>query len=284
MTAKPKTKTAVKKRKAKKAAASPAQRLRVIGYVFLGFALLSAAAFAALFVDFKTLPTQLADAGREAVRSAGFRVEDVEVRGARRFSYEQITDIAKVDMAATVFGQNLAEMQENLEKQIWIESARVTRKLPNVLAIHVAEYEPFARWQLNGALQLVDTQGQPFMRISRSDWRQLPLIVGQGAPEAAGPLARALTDHPNLSRRLASATRIGNRRWDLAFRSGAVVKLPEDGILEKLSQLSRMQAENNLLDGAAMRIDMRMDQMLAISTSPGAAKRAPALSAQETAG
>lgn len=284
MTAKPKKKIAAKKRSAKKPAAKPARRLKLMGYAFIGFAALSAAAFAALFVDFKTLPTQIADAGRDAVRSAGFRVDEVDVRGARRFSHEQITSIASVDMAATMFGQDIAQMQERLETKTWIESARITRKLPNVLAIEISEYEPFARWQLNGALQLVDTQGAPFMAIKRDEWRQLPLIVGPGAPEAAGPLAEALLTHPGLARRLTSATRIGNRRWDLAFRSGAVVKLPEDGVFEKLGQLSAMQADNKLLDGPAMRIDMRMDQMLAISTTPNPKPRPASLTAQETAG
>lgn len=265
MTAKTKRKTPAKKNAAK----TPAQRLRVVGYVFVGVAILSAGAFAALFVDFKALPTQIAETATRAVKAVGFRVDEVDIRGAQRFTYDQIADIAQVDLAATVFGQDISMMQTRLEAQTWIESAHVMRKLPNVISIDVNEYQPFARWQLNGQLRLVDENGDPFLAIGRNEWRQLPLIVGPGAPDAAGPLASALAQYPTLSHRLASATRIGNRRWDLSFHSGALVRLPEDNIAKKLAQLSRMQAENKLLDGKAIRIDMRMDQMLAISTSPG---------------
>lgn len=284
MTAKPKRKAPIKKRKGAKQKPNSVHRLRIIGIVFAVFVVLSASGFAALFVDFKALPQNLVDAGRQSVRAVGFQVDEVVVRGARRFSYEQIKQIAQVDMAATLFGQDIAGMQQRLEAQTWIAAARVMRKLPNVLSIQVDEYEPFARWQLNGQMQLVDLSGTPFMLIQRSAWRQLPLIVGPGAPQAVGPLAAALDQHPALARRLASATRIGNRRWDLAFRSGAVVKLPEDGVAEKLTQLSRMQTQNQLLDGGALRIDMRMDQMLAISTNPKTMKESKPPSATQTAG
>lgn len=284
MTAKTKRKAPAKKRKAAKHKPNAKQRLRLLGIVFAVFAVLSAGGFAALFVDFETLPQQIADAGRASVRAIGFRVDEVDVRGARRFTYDQIKDIAKVDHEASVFGQDITAMQQRLEKQTWIESARIMRKLPNVLSIDVTEHEPFARWQLNGQMQLVDLNGKPFMLIQRTAWRQLPLIVGPGAPDAVGPLADALDQHPALARRLASATRIGNRRWDLAFRSGAIVKLPEDGVVEKLTQLSRMQAQNQLLDGGALRIDMRMDQMLAISTAPAQKPKGKTPQAIKTAG
>lgn len=284
MTAKTKRKAPSKSRKTAKKKPSPKQRMRLLGLVFAVFAVLSAGGFAALFVDFPALPQQMVDAGRASVRALGFRVDQVDVRGARRFTYDQIKQIANVDHDATVFGQDIAAMQQRLETQTWIESARIMRKLPNVLSIDVAEYEPFARWQLNGQMQLVDLNGKPFMLIQRTAWRQLPLIVGPGAPDAVGPLADALDQNPALARRLASATRIGNRRWDLAFRSGAIVKLPEDGVLEKLTQLSRMQAQNQLLDGGALRIDMRMDQMLAISTGPAPKPRTKKPEAMHTAG
>jgi cell division protein FtsQ len=284
MTTKTKRKAPSKKRKTAKKTPSPKQRLRILGIVFAVFAVLSAGGFAALFVDFAALPQQMADAGRASVRAIGFRVDEVDVRGARRFTYDQIKDIAKVDHEASVFGQDIAAMQQRLEKQTWIESARIMRKLPNVLSIDVTEHEPFARWQLNGQMQLVDLNGKPFMLIQRTAWRQLPLIVGPGAPDAVGPLADALDQHPALARRLASATRIGNRRWDLAFRSGAIVKLPEEGVMEKMTQLSRMQVQNQLLDGGALRIDMRMDQMLAISTAPAQKPKGKTPPTMQTAG
>ncbi|MEM9880704.1 MAG: FtsQ-type POTRA domain-containing protein [Pseudomonadota bacterium] len=265
-----KSKTGGKKARTKTAIAKPSlrERMRLFGFVFAGCLAATGAAFVWLFVDFSALPSQTLGAGQSALRSAGFTVKTLEVSGAKRVDEERIQELIKIDHSATIFGQDIAAMRDRLEAQTWVASARVTRKLPNTLRFDLTEHQPFARWQLNGKIRLVNKAGIPFIMVRLNQWRQLPLIVGPGAGEAVGTLAAALDEHPDIAKRLTSATRVGKRRWDLALRGGTLIKLPEDDIAHKLSQLSRMHTQNALLDGAPMRIDMRMEQMLAISAAP----------------
>lgn len=247
---------------------NPLRHVRVAGYVFVGAAVLSVALLTALFVDFRTLPGQMVDTGRAALRSAGLKVDHIDVRGANRFTYRQIAKLARVNEEATIFGQDLAAIQERLEKQTWIQSVRISRHLPDRLTIDVNERKARARWQQEGKFYLIGADGTPFMRINSNEWRDLPVVVGNGANRSAQGLYTALEDYPYLSSRLLSATWIGERRWDLLFEGGVLVRLPEEAMAEKLGQLSRMQMQNNIFASGPMRIDMRMDHMLAISTDP----------------
>jgi len=283
-TKKPKNK--LKKRKAKNVNQPlfSVQNLRRFGLVFAVFAVLTGAAFAWLFFDFAALPRQVADAGTAMVRGAGFKVETIELRGSGRFSEDQIRRIIDINHDATIFVQDVAQIRQNLEAQTWVAQARVVRKLPDTLSLDIIEHRPFARWQLNGEIRLVNDMGNAFMLVRPNEWREFPLIVGPGATDAVHELATALETYPEIARRLTSATRIGRRRWDLAFRSGALVKLPEDNVSEKLAQLSVMQRDNGLLDGPVMRIDMRMDHMLAISADRAAPTRERGSDAAEISG
>lgn len=264
-----KAKSAKTRKKATKTAAfNPMKHVRIAGYVFAGAAVVSVLALAALFVDFRALPGQTVDAARSAVRVAGFKVDHVDVRGARRFTYRQLATLAKIDDGATIFGQDLGEIRTRLEKQTWVKSARVSRHLPDRLLIDVSERQAFARWQRDGQFYLIDEEGAPFMKIRRDEWRSLPIVVGEGANVSVARLREALDAFPYLSSRLSSATWIGSRRWDLLFEGGVLVRLPEQALDEKLGQLSRMQMRDNIFASGPMRIDMRMDHMLAISTDP----------------
>ncbi|MEM9288413.1 MAG: cell division protein FtsQ/DivIB [Sphingomonadales bacterium] len=258
-----------RKSRAKKAAPkSQLNHVRLAGYVFVGAALASAAALAVLFVDFKTLPRDIATGTQALVKEAGFNAQTLQVYGAQRFTFRQVEQLAAIDTSATIFGQDLEAIQARLVAHPWVKEARVSRNLPGTLRIDLEERTAFARWQVAGKFHLIDDEGTPFLKIGRKEWRSLPLVVGDGANQSAGTLSAALTNYPYLADRLSSATWVGARRWDLLFQGGVLVRLPEEQTAEKLGQLSAMHARDNILDAGPMRIDMRMDHMLAISTDP----------------
>jgi cell division protein FtsQ len=63
---------------------------------------------------------------------------------------------------------------------------------------------------------------------------------------------------PTLKPQLASATWVGNRRWDLAFSSGEVVALPEgDAAATALLRFAKMDRSQGLLGRGIKRFDLR---------------------------
>jgi cell division protein FtsQ len=101
-----------------------------------------------------------------------------------------------------------------------------------------------------------------------AEFHQLPLVVGPGAPAAAATLIDALTDRPDLQRRIVAAVRVGERRWNLRLNNGADVMLPEGHEVLALDRLMQMQQEHALLDRPLAAIDMRLGDRLVVRPRP----------------
>ena len=115
---------------------------------------------------------------------------------------------------------------------------------------------------------LIDRNGQVVTNENLAEFRQLPLVVGPGAPGAAATLIDALTDRPALQKRVIAAVRIAERRWNLRLNNGADVMLPEGHEVQALDRLMQLQQEHALLDRPLAAIDMRLGDRLVVRPRP----------------
>jgi len=83
------------------------------------------------------------------------------------------------------------------------------------------------------------------------------LIKGKGAPAAAAALLKILRSRPVLADRVVSATRKGQRRWDLTFDNGAFLKLPERRPDVAWHRFAALNKTHELLAKGALGFDMR---------------------------
>ena len=128
----------------------------------------------------------------------------------------------------------------------------------------LTERRPFAIWQNQGKYVLIDREGHLVTDEEVAKFRDLPLIVGPGAPEAAQVLLDALTDRPALQTRVVAAMRISERRWNLRMKNGTDILLPEGHEVAALDRLLVLQQETALLDRPMQWIDMRLGDRLVL--------------------
>ena len=162
-----------------------------------------------------------------------------------------------------------------IEKLTWVAHATVERRLPGTIVVALTERRPFAIWQNQGKYTLIDREGQPVTDEEVARFRELPLIVGPGAPEAAQPLLDALTQRPAIQTRVVAAMRISERRWNLRMKNGTDILLPEGHEVEALDRLLILQQETALLDRPLQAIDMRLGDRLVLRPLGGAAGATP---------
>src|SRR3546814_8557642 len=84
-----------------------------------------------------------------------------------------------------------------------------------------------ALWQNQGVVHLVDANGVALQPVDAQNWPDLPLIVGPDANLQAKALLTLLDAAPALKAEMTDAVWIGGRRWDIRFRSGETLALPE---------------------------------------------------------
>jgi cell division protein FtsQ len=195
----------------------------------------------------------------ELTAKAGFEVKDIEVEGMRRVDqmkvYEMVLDYSNQPMLLV----DIEGIRNKLNSAGWIKDVRVSRRLPDKLVISVAERVPTAVWQRDEKFSLLDDEGKVLDSISSAEIGNLPVIKGDNANEQVEALADLLDHAQSLKGQVAGASWVGNRRWDLRFRSGETLALPEGEELaaQALVNFTRMDGVHRLLGRDLIHFDLR---------------------------
>jgi cell division protein FtsQ len=165
-------------------------------------------------------------------------------------------------------------IKKRVEQLEAVSDVKVHRFWPDQITIMANPRDPIALWQdESGAYRVIDQKGRTLAEADPQKYMHLPRIAGEDAASAAATLVTAMAGFPDLATRMESATRIGGRRWDVKFRSGGEVSLPEDPrLVEALNALNMMQARNRVLDLPVTRIDARQPERMALTPMAGTPK------------
>lgn len=195
-----------------------------------------------------------------AIGRAGFEVKRVEVTGIDRMERLTVYAIALDQHSMAMPLVDLDKVREQLLNYGWIKDARVSRRLPDTLVVDIVERKPAAIWQHNQKLSLIDKEGVILEPVKPDQPApELPLLIGKDANLEAVRLNNLMDQAPALKPTLASASWIGNRRWDLQFQSGEVLALPEGdrAAATALLRFARIDGVRRLLGRGFVRFDMR---------------------------
>jgi cell division protein FtsQ len=206
----------------------------------------------------------------DATGFTGLRVTDIRIEGRANTPEKLLRATLGVSVGDPILGFSVEQAERRIEKLSWVDHATVERRLPGTIVVQLQERRPFAIWQDEGKFVLIDRAGQVVTNENVADFRQLPLLVGPGAPDGAAALIDALNDHPGIAARVVAAVRIGERRWNLQMKSGMEVLLPEGHEAAALNRLSALEEQHKLLDRPLARIDLRLPTMLVLHPIPAA--------------
>lgn len=202
---------------------------------------------------------------------AGFGISEINITG------QSLTGEATI-LKALAIAPNISTLNFDADAALArieaipsIKSASIRKIYPGELSISVVEKVPMARWRIGDATYLVDEDGSPVARDDGS-FRDLPLVVGEGAADDAMVMIHVLDRYPAITGDLAALSRIADRRWDLIFYSGLRVQLPENGVAQALQQLDMYQREDQLLDRDVTVIDLRVPGMVSLKLGDLATK------------
>ena len=207
--------------------------------------------------------------------NAGFEVHRVEVRGVERMNQMTVYERALGQRDLAMPQVDLEALRAELVTLPWVKDARVSRQLPDVLVIDIIEREPHAVLRRADRLMLVDAEGVDLEPVAAKDTGDLLMIAGLPDPsrsngaereqmrgqvrEGVGALSALLLAAPALRGEVAHAEWIGNRRWNLTFRTGQQLALPEgeDRAAAALVSFAQADGVHRLIGGEVASFDMR---------------------------
>ncbi|MDE1931462.1 MAG: FtsQ-type POTRA domain-containing protein, partial [Alphaproteobacteria bacterium] len=205
----------------------------------------------------------------------GLALENVDVVGRQRQSTASILAALGVKRGTPMLEIDLAAAQAKLQALPWVRRADVERQLPDTLFIHLTEREPFAFWQRNGSLSLIDRDGTVIPTAAPAQYGPRIVLVGDDAPAQAATLIDMLATEPSLARRVNAAVLYGSGRWTLRFNTGVEVALPGTEVSAAWHRLAGLEAQEQILERNIAMIDLRLPDRMVVRLAPAAPGKSP---------
>jgi cell division protein FtsQ len=193
----------------------------------------------------------------QVAASAGFAVSHVTVEGQARTARGDVEAVAGIRTGESLFAVDPEAVRAQVIRLPWVADASVRRVYPDTVVITLIEKLPFALWKHGAGVAVVERSGAVITGTKASDFMHLPLLIGDGAPEAAAPLLDAIGRTKAVSPRLKVAEWVSGRRWNLVLDGLIAVKLPEEGWQQEIATLERMIVEGGILERDIEVIDLR---------------------------
>ena len=203
---------------------------------------------------------------RNRLMSMGFVIERVDVMGEGRLSEEDVRRALDVYAGDYLFGIDMESAQKRVESLSWVDRAVVRRLWPDRIVVQIIERQPYALWQHQGEVKVVDVKGTAISDANAARFTQLTLFVGEKAGEQAADIRQIMGEFPQIAPRVESFVHVSGSRWDMVLNDGQMrVMLPEHNMRKALRQLHNLQTQTQILDRTIETIDMRLSDRLTLS-------------------
>jgi cell division protein FtsQ len=204
-------------------------------------------------------------------RAFGVSVDKIVIVGLDPEIEEKARVAARIDSGDSMFAADPYAIQRRIEALDAVAGVSVHRFWPDQVTIIAETRSPLALWEKDGEWRVIDNNGRTFAKVDPEDFMTLPRVSGEGADQAAAGLLAVVADYPAISDRLETAYRVAGRRWDMRFKGGVSVSLPEDaGIKPAMQALNLLETRNRLLELPLVQIDARHPDRFALRPAAGA--------------
>ncbi|MBX3458274.1 MAG: cell division protein FtsQ/DivIB [Candidatus Paracaedibacteraceae bacterium] len=206
------------------AIASASAAITTVGYIIL-------AGYPGIWWD------SFASSVAEKAGRVGFTLSEVYVYGRNNTESQRLLEQIQLKKGDSILKFSPDEIRDHIKQISWVRDVTVQRKLPDSLYISIEERVPIALWQHRQKHYLVDADGVIISDKNIQAYVHLPVVVGSDAPRHAPKLLSLLDQVPDLKKRVAAITWVGERRWNLLVDKTIEAKLPEkdpEGALKRL--------------------------------------------------
>lgn len=114
----------------------------------------------------------------QAVISPYFQISKLEIKGTHTLKSEQVKQLLKPALGYNIFQVNFNLVTDNLTSNPWIETVKISRKLPDRLLIEIKERAPFAKIKTSSEdFFLIDKNAFVIKKIENKEYQMLPAIL-----------------------------------------------------------------------------------------------------------
>jgi len=248
--------------------------------IWLAIIIGGAVALAVIIASLAGVPAMAEAQVARIAADAGFEVRHVRVTGTNRMDERLVYARVLSQRERAMPEVDVAALRAELMTLPWVKDARVSLQLPHTLAIDIVERKPHAVLEKPDRLVLIDAGGVELETVAPAKAKGMLRLAGPGAGKQADELEKLLAAAPALAPQVEAAEWVGNRRWNLTFKTGQLLALPEGEVeaATALVKFARLDGQNRLLGGKVLAFDMRSPPRLYMRLPEGE-REGPAVAA-----
>lgn len=206
------------------------------------------------------------DFKRDRLMAVGFVVDRIDVLGEGRLREEDVRRALGIYNGQYFFEADLKGAKARVESLSWVDHALVRRLWPDRVVVQIIERKPYALWQYDGHIKLIDAEGAVISDAAPAQFAELDLIVGEGAAVAAPDFQAEISALPELSSRIDAMIFVNHSRWDILLDDRQTrVLLPAKGRQAALAKLAKLQTQTQILDREVGIIDLRLNDRITLT-------------------
>ena len=210
---------------------------------------------------------QIGMVGESLLVFSGFGIDDVQISGESETA--ELAVLEKLELGGSLVWFDVEEAQDRIAELPWVERAVVRKYYPSTLTVEIAERTPFALWQRDGEVFVIDASGVEIVPLKDARFAKLPFMVGATANEKAAQFFLEILAEPSIADQMRAAVLVAGRRWDLHLENGVTVKLPERDMRQALAQLVKLNEERQLLARDVIVVDLRLPDRITVRLPEG---------------
>ncbi|MFN6978048.1 MAG: cell division protein FtsQ/DivIB, partial [Gemmobacter sp.] len=202
-----------------------------------------------------------------------FMVGLMTIEGASPLLATAVREALDLRLPVSSFALDLPAIRARVEAFDAVLSADVLVAPGGVLTVRVTERQPAALWRGPDGLVLIDAGGHRIAAVDHRALRpDLPLLTGEGAPDAVGEALALVAAAGPLAHRIVGLVRVGQRRWDVVLDRGQRLMLPAAGAGRALDRIIALDAAEALLARDIVAVDLRLPHRPTLRLTPAAAE------------
>ena len=191
------------------------------------------------------------------VASLGFGISAISLAGNQHTQPSDIIAALGFEPGQSIFGADVQAARIRLLGLDWVSDAQVRRQYPDSIAVSIVEKLPYALWESDNGIYVVERSGRVITKAQASAYPHLPMFIGAGAPASGAELVDAIAQHRAILARVKAMQRVSERRWNLLLDDGVVVELPEIAWTKQLDVLDHLIVDEGVLERDIKEIDLR---------------------------
>ncbi len=187
-----------------------------------------------------------------------FMVHAMRIEGASDELSQDVAEVMGVDFPISSFDlelQNLVTVVASLDA---VAQVNMIVRPGGILEVALEEREAAIVWQSPDAMEALDANGHRVGPLASRTLRpDLPLIVGEGADDAAAEAMQLLRTAGPMAGSIGGLVRISARRWDVVLAGGPRIMLPAEDAVGALNRVLAAHGARQILSRDVSYVDMR---------------------------